>query len=657
MADTTVILNGKSYRLARRGANPAGNEGALAWDIGGVPAQPVDPSLPLSVMEWQVGGPNLNSFEVIPPGGEAGFLGVDYGVDTDSRWGDDFNTLGPAITVVDLSGTGGTAAPVSCWSPTGAMNAAKPFLVGRGNAWAKVNPSSLVRMAQATEATVVLAENITSLLYTKSAAGTEEVSVGMRATAHEVITAIGNAGADDTHAAAVQIASHFLQGPDRVFGARDAGAANAATLLGNVLTGSVTMASPAWAVNASLPGLNVKVNGLAMDGNFVVVGTSAGPYTLDPLYNQFRPLSRQSGADALNCSVMAEWEIFGLIYNLRYGARVLSWGESASIGPEIYRNNTSPVRGRLTGGAGTDRWFFWAHYDDITDDTYLLAARPRLPGDPHPYPLSFYTLRRFADTKVNFLGNLDTLDGTLTLPTLIGGYGTDVFALKCGRTDRWPDDASYAYALSGTTYLTESRRQPGVMKDVVAYELETSGCNANQTVTVGASFDGATAATLTGTLVDGSGRAVNGVIKTNGWQRLLPVSNTNVPLTTHAGRRIKPQLTYATNTAAAAPAVTGKLRVLYRPRPLIAKTLTFTVILDREMRSGQSQREAKAQLLAEMGSAPVALEDPDGNALYVRVDGVSIAGVFDKGTHTNSGAGQVATATFHCWAWPTNAGQ
>ena len=176
-------------------------------------------------------------------------------------------------------------------------------------------------------------------------------------------------------------------------------------------------------------------------------------------------------------------------------------------------------------------------------------------------------------------------------------------------------------------------------------------------MTVGPSFDGATAATLTGTLVDGSGRAVNGVIKTNGWQRLLPVSNTNVPLTTHAGRRIKPQLTYATNTAAAAPAVTGKLRVLYRPRPLIAKTLTFTVILDREMRSGQSQREAKAQLLAEMGSAPVALEDPDGNALYVRVDGVSIAGVFDKGTHTNSGAGQVATATFHCWAWPTNAGQ
>ena len=645
MADNAVILNGKVYKLARRG----GSSGPRAWRIGGTPSQPVDPSLPLSEMEWQTWGPQLNSFELIPPGAYGGYLGVDYTINADTRWEGSL-LMGPAVVTVDLSGTGGTAAATNCFALSGTMNATRFLYVGRGTKFSKVNPNTWVRV---TEASAALAENITSMLYTRTPGGTEEISVGMRASAYRVITAVANAGSNDTHSANASsvINTAMLVGPDRVFGGQDTAAATAATLRGNVLTGSVTMAAPNWNTNATLPGEAVKFNSLGIDGNFVVAATSRGPYTLDPLYNQFRALASETENDALNGMAVGAWSPYGLAVGHRFGTRAMSWGASQSDGPETFAANTSPVGLRMTGIASGQRWQYRAMYNEFTGDTYLCAVRPRQPGDPHGNPLSWYPIRRFVATATNFLGDLGTIDGLNTYPALLGGYGTDIFYAVLGRTARWPDDTAYLYATSGVAYFTESRRAPSLVKDVVAFEFKTVGCAAARTVAVSLSADGTTTA-LSGT------QAWNtSAVTSNGFQRLLPVSDAGVPLSGFSGYNLKPVVTLASNVNSTSPGIEGTFRVLYRPRPRIAKVLTFTVVLDREGRSGQSQREMQTQLLTELGSGPVTLEDPNGNSLYVRVDSVDIEEVADKGNDANTGAGAIWTATFHGWVWPTGSGQ
>ncbi len=54
----------------------------------------------LQVAEWQISGPALLSVEEIASG--AGFLGIDYTDNCDSRWWPDL-MLGPAINVVSLA--------------------------------------------------------------------------------------------------------------------------------------------------------------------------------------------------------------------------------------------------------------------------------------------------------------------------------------------------------------------------------------------------------------------------------------------------------------------------------------------------------------------------------------------------------------------------
>ena len=88
--------------------------------------------------------------------------------------------------------------------------------------------------------------------------------------------------------------------------------------------------------------------------------------------------------------------------------------------------NTSPVQGRLTGVAGSDRWLFAAFYDDIATNTYLCAGRPRRPGEPHSNPVSWFTLAKFSATLEK-----------VTVDTVEAGDMTKDLALLVGAEQKW----------------------------------------------------------------------------------------------------------------------------------------------------------------------------------------------------------------------------
>lgn len=649
MADGKIAINGKWYELARDDLLPSG---ARRWQIGGEPAQP-SPGVALQYMDWDLSGPHFNSFERIAPGQSVGYLGTDYTVDCDTRFEGKL-LCGPLIHTVDLSAVGGTAANTNCWTRSYDMSATEFLYVGRGTKWAKVDPTTMLRVV---EGSAALAENITSLLFTRTPGGTKEISVGMRGTAYRVITAVANAGGNDTHAAngSGVINSIMMLGPDRVFGAQDVAAATAATLRGNILTGAVTMAAPSWATNATLPGHNLKINSLGLDINFVVVGTTRGPQMLDPQYNQFRDLALEIDNNAANCAAMGNWQPYGLSYNFPYGTRTQYGGNSISDGPENFPANTSPVGLKMTAITGSDRWEYRAYTDESggSATTYLLACRPRRAGDPHDNAISFYCIHRFTSTAVGFLGYPGTFDGLRSRPVVIGGSGTDMFWFHTGDDDR--SQGATDLAATGTWVGTESMRDSALLKDIVAFELETVGNELvlwpNVPVKVGIYEYGGY---LNGTL------GYNGEITTSGFHRVLPVDDNGVPSPFYSLRHIKPKIEITNQPASPGfPYEKGRLRIIYRPRPLISKTLQFTVVLDQHTGPGLSVSEAQAALIALWGSGPVTCENPDDGlaSSYIRVDRIDVIEVQDKGKDNDRSAGAVRVATVHAFVWPTAAGQ
>jgi hypothetical protein len=130
-------------------------------------------------------------------------LGTAYGT-LDTRYDD--ICLPPLLTAVDLSGSdaagggsAGTAAAVSSAAFTGGMHATEKLIVGRGTKLGAVRLDTRASVFDGTAegAGAPYAENVTDLLYTKSAGGTHEVSVCYDNTAYRVITTVAAAGTAD----------------------------------------------------------------------------------------------------------------------------------------------------------------------------------------------------------------------------------------------------------------------------------------------------------------------------------------------------------------------------------------------------------------------------------------------------------------------------
>lgn len=519
----------------------------------------------------------------------------------------------------------------------------------RGKDVAKVMTTTMALVNPGT--VITLAEDATSILTTKTASGTQEVSIGMAGTAYRVITTVAAVGVADTHSANDdgEIVRIFGQAPDRVAGF----SGNVAK--GNILSGGVTMDAPAWATIATLSGKDITPTGFALDGPVWVWGTNDGPYLLNPDSFAFEALIDEMGYNVENCRASGVWTYLGAIVPTVDGLRYIKNGSTASIGPEQFPRNTSVVQGFATGIAGSVRWLFVALYNLTTNDTYLCAVRPRRIDDPHDQPVSWFTLAKFTDLRCDFLRNIDR-EGGRTLPTLVGGYGSNLFWLSMGRTERWPDDSLYRYALTGTLYLTEMRRAgPSTVIDLEACEFYSASCTADRKLTVGIAVDGGSVKTLTGSLLDGSD-TVNGAVVTNGTQRLLFVDNSNVPHSWATGTRFKPQIAFVSNVDTASPRIEGTFRLYYRERPRITTTAQIKLVLDGwpNLEGPEQQQD---NLMALEGTGPVAMLDPDGDTAYWRVDNVVVTPHKATGGSTDVTSGDIRIATVNLTKWPTVAGE
>lgn len=634
MADT-IKLNGKVYQLAHDSLVP---RGARRWSWTKRPSQPGDPSIS-QYADWRLDGSQLHSYEDIS-GGE-GYLGIDYTDGTDSRWAD-IHCLGPEIKHdYDLTTYDGANAPVNangCALVT--VSGITYIYVIRGKVPAKLRASTMALI----NGGVTLSEAATSVIATRAANGNIQVSFGMDATAYHVITAVG-ATTDTASANNSTVKRRILAiAPDRVIGA--GGTGNVQTVSGNILAGSVDMDACTWGDVATIDGPQLTITGLAVDGNQWVIGTNRGPYLLDSQSGHFFPMIAELGAspDLANCVNMRPWSFLGVIIPLRTGTRWHRGETGRSFGLRTFKRNTSPVQGYTTAVAVDEHRIWTAEYNEIDDLTYIVQWEPPAEGDGYSDRelIPQVIAKLAAGVECHFLEYVGTLDGERTNPLLIGGYDTSIFSTIIGRTAREIDDSNYRFATSGTTYLTELRRYPHMIKDLEAVEFEAASTSTTETITVGFQIDGATAQNLAGHSTDDNGDIINGPVVTDGARRLVFLDDSGKPLTWANGRRIKPQIALASGANTTSPQLQGIFRLYYRLRPVLTDALSFSIVINDAQQ--MSTRKLQDQLSDEWGGGPVELRDLDGKTFYVRVESVSV-------TETDKQGNRVASVGV--LSWPT----
>ena len=416
----------------------------------------------MPIARWRLDTPALNGYEDIGYGTESleGVLSCSYGDNTDSRWRGELR-LGPLVTTIDCDGADaagggsvGTPATVNAFAFSNGINAIDQLVVGRGTKLAAIKLSDRTQVMDGTMAGAgaPFAEAVTDLIYTKAANATEEISVGMDNTIYQVITALPATGGFTASANDESVKNRIfgLAGSDNAAGqvaglGRGASGQNIARQ--NVMTGTVTMDASSWSTRATLSGEAVIFTGFALDGRFWIIGTSNGPYYLDSDGQRFRPLidsiDNQLSAPT-NCFGMRSWDLLGpaVICPLGRSVRVIKDLQSVSVGPEVFRTNTSPVQGRLGKSDGSEMWDYWPIYNTITGETYICAVRPRQPGDPHGNLLSYYPIITLTDTESKIVAYAGTRGGQAN-PTVYFGSGTDVSWFLEGRTNRFPDDGCF----------------------------------------------------------------------------------------------------------------------------------------------------------------------------------------------------------------------
>lgn len=510
--------------------------------------------------EWVPWGPAFLTDEQ----GDIGKLGVDYTDSVDTRWEREA-VLGPLVTVLDCSAAGGTPANTNGFTvaPT-SMQANGPYLYAiRGTKWAKIKLESaatdLTLKSDGSE--TALGSAATSILYTSNAAGTEEISIGMRGTAFRVITAVGS-GATDTHAANTAGAAYSIIAKAASSSAnRDIcllGAGTSNTQENRVaqitLAGTATMKSTATVLRATIAGEPIRFTGFALDGDKWLLGTSNGPYYLDSTFQEFRPLIEELDNDLGHCNQMGVWGALNstVIIPLKRSTRTSKNLSGRSIGPEVYRENGSPLQGTVSAFTSSERWGYFVIYNPVLDQSWICAARPTFESDWHQYPLSFFPIAKLAAGVESNAAYWVGTQGGRTLPMVVFGNDSNVCYLGEGRLDKFQDDTSYKYASSGTLYLTRMKRQPESYKNVLWFDVETSGCSSTQTVTLYVE--------TTDRYGNAATTQVGGPISSNGIHRLRVSSDAPIDM----ARDIKPKLVFATGSSGASPKVIAKVRMAYQ---------------------------------------------------------------------------------------------
>jgi hypothetical protein len=617
------------------------NTGAQAVTQTTRPSQRGDPGS-LQFADWQVDSPAFFSVEDTSLG--RGFLGNDWGESTDARW-KGINTIGPQINIVTLSGHDGVTA-------TNAIGQAEVVKSGdttyayiiRGRPATKVDLSDM-SLGDTDE---TLTSAATTVISTKAANGTIELSIGQGSTNNfRTVTAanIGASGGNDTFASSNQPVEIFAHATDRIVGMRVV--SDVLTIEGLILSGSVTMAAPVLSTVAELFNRDITPTGFAMDGINWVLGTSDGPYMLDAKIAEFFPILPELDNDSAHSIGLTNWGPIGTVIQTRYSTRMQRFGAGEPFGADVFEGNRSPIQGEPRRGSGGQHWFYEPIYNPNDDYSYLVAWRPRQSDDLHPYPMSAYPIARLAaGIESDYLKYVGTVNGVRSMPTIMGGHDDDLLWFHEGRSRRSVDDGSYTYEQTETPrqYFTELRREQGVIKDLEAIECLSLDATVTETITFGFSIDGGIYNDLAGALVrNGSdwedvtddwedvtevwediGQSLNGAITSPGWNRILFVDDSNAPHSWASGRAIKPRATYTTGGPSAAPKLSGPLRLYYRTRPLMVRVFQYTLILKDDQRGSNEERQDK--LFANLAGKPVKVaEDTDiDQNYYVRVDSVRV---------------------------------
>ena len=492
---------------------------------------------------WMPWGPAFNSVEDTRYGN--GQLSVDYTDNVDTRFPNHV-CLGPLVTTIDCAAAGGTVANVNGFALSGTMNATKFLYAIRGTKWAKIQCSNMTLISDGTE--TALAEAATDIIYTNTSAGTQEISVGMAATAYRTITAVG-AGVTDTHSANVDTELATIFGPgwpaDRII------ALQGQVIKGNTLTGAVTMNNGTWSTIATIAGEKLTPTGYALDGENLIPGYDNGPYMLDSEINKFRPLIDEIDTNTNHCKGMTTWFPKGVMIPLADGMRFQKELVGRSVGPETYSENMSPIQGKTTGGAGTNRYFFMVIKNEVTDEAYICACAS---AQQIHKQLDFYPLVTLTNLDCDAITYIGTALGSRTNPTLVFGSDDDVAWITIGRGWREYDDTNYTYATTGTWYGTEMRRNPEAVKRPKRILFETAGCNTSgETITFSLRVTDQRGVTIT--------EQIGAPITSNGMQ-ILKVSDQV------EGWRIRPEITFASNTSSASPSIESVIIIEYDESPL-----------------------------------------------------------------------------------------
>ena len=631
-----IRLGGRNFTIA------TDNRGNPRVSVTSRPTQPADGGA-IQYIEWRVDGHDLNSFEVIPLGGSTGYLGRDYGTNTDGRWlGCD--TLGPLINTIDLDdndmvsstamlgqtplGTTFILGPQESVEDSSGMSLIKASggtfgYIIRGSRPAKVNLSTMALV----DAGVVFDAPATDIITTfpEDVTVRSEVSIALGQQPYQVLQEpdVGVPPMADTWQANLdsQTADIFGAAPDRTV-------LTTGTLVsGNIQTGSVTMLDPNWQTVTTLTTQNVEGTGFALDGNLWVLGTTDGPYMLDNNTGEFFPIMPELDLSDANCREMETVFGVGVVIPLQFSLRYQRYGAGASFGVETFQSNTSPVQGTVTGLAGSPREMFTTIKNPSTGDTYLVSWMPRETySHDRGAGIVPFVIAKFTGVGSDFLSWIGTVDGLRTNPTLMGGYDDDAFWMTCGRTSRWIDDSNYRYAASGSTYLTELRRFRNVIADVEYIEGELSGTmDANKTVSVYLSLDG------------GAYTQIGSTQTATGFVRLL-ASSSGVPQSAfHGKHRIKIRIDYASNASTASPQWLGPLRMAVRTRPTEVNIYTYVLDLTEDIIDTPHGHEEFLHTLSTSG--PQEFESHDRQVLYVRVLDVQGVAMEARGNSENDSSG------------------
>ena len=665
MARDSVRLNGVVYKIYM----PPSRSDARAWSVTSRPTQRGEAG-GLAIADWNLNLIACESIEDVSGPG-IGCLGIDYTLNTDARW-EGTHVLGPLINTVALSNPG-----IHNATPLGTGLLGSSFFLGPAALDANANGDALMRLASnsTTYAYVIhgpfvskvrlsdmvafegvtLPTNATDIFRSQAALVTvrQELSVGMGDTEPYWVLQQGGLVAPP---AADTWNPNASGAAARAFGK----ASNVTvsmygqTIKSQALVGAATMRNPVWTTRGTVDDEDIRLNSFEMDGDLWVIGTSKGPYLLDADLGEFVKIQREVPNNNNNCLRLAFFSPLGVVVPLVDGTRYQIGGSSESWGIERMRRNTSPVQGRATAHAASTKWLYQALYNDSTGHTYLIAWRPADIGDRHGNVMTPYTIARFDSLRCDFLDYIGDVNGERANPTLIGGYGADMFWMTLGDSTREIDDSAYRYAATGTAYLTEMRRYPEMIKDLIQVDLVTRNCAAARTITLAFAIDGGAANVLAGSY--SSDIVINGAINTNGmhYVRFIDDASPRAPLSWASGYWIKPEVRFATNVAATSPRVEGSLRLTYAWRPIMANIYRFTLLLEDDDISTAEQKSD--DLLALVSSGPVLMnEDFDNDSYYLRVNSVEFQEIANTGGSQDSSRGSIRIANVVMTTWLTTA--